>query len=96
LAHVELSFGAVEDLEQLILTHSLPSNTRLRLKKSLRVLAEFPLLGRELSGRWRETRFILGPWRWLLIVYRYEQAGDRVLVLAIQDARSNLSATSTP
>lgn len=94
MPRVELSLGAVEDLERLIFTHSLPSNTRSRLKKSLGVLEEFPRIGKQLSGRWEEMRFILGPWRWLLIVYRYQQAEDLVLVLTIQDARSHLSATS--
>ena len=96
MARVELSLGAVEDLDRLILTHSLPVDTRLRVRRSLRILAEFPLIGRKLSGRWQPMRFVLGPWRWLLIVYRYEQAEDRVLVVTIQDARSLLAATSAP
>jgi hypothetical protein len=58
------------------------------------VLEEFPLIGRKLTGRWQGMRFILGPWRWLLIVYRYEQTEERVLVLTIQDARSHLSPAS--
>jgi hypothetical protein len=40
-------------------------------------------------------RFVLGPWRWLLVVYRYEESEDRVLVLTLQDARSSAAATST-
>jgi len=39
-------------------------------------------------------RFIVGPWRWLLIVYAYEEAGDWVLVVAIQDARSSTAVTN--
>ena len=94
MARVELSAIAVEDLERLIVTHSLPSNTRPRLKRSLCVLEEFPLIGRELGGRWKGTRFVLGPWRWLLVVYRYERSEDRVLVLTLQDARSSAAATA--
>lgn len=94
MARVELSAIAVEDLERLIVTHSLPSNTRPRLKRSLRVLEEFPLIGRELGGRWKGARFVLGPWRWLLVVYRYERSEDRVLVLTLQDARSSAAATA--
>lgn len=94
MARVELSAVAVEDLDRLILTHSLPADTRLRLRRSLRVLCEFPLIGRELAGRWQGMRFVLGPWRWLLVVYRYEESEDRVLVLTIQDARSSTAATS--
>ena len=94
MARVELSAIAVEDLERLIVTHSLPSNTRPRLKRSLRVLEEFPLIGRELGGRWKGACFVLGPWRWLLVVYRYERSEDRVLVLTLQDARSSAAATA--
>jgi plasmid stabilization system protein ParE len=95
VARVELSAIAVEDLDRLILTHSLPIDTRPRLRRSLRVLEEFPLIGRELAGRWQDMRFVLGPWRWLLVVYRYEESEDRVLVLTLQDARSSAAATST-
>ncbi|HEY4896128.1 MAG TPA: type II toxin-antitoxin system RelE/ParE family toxin [Solirubrobacteraceae bacterium] len=94
MARVELSAVAVEDLDRLILTHSLSIDTRPRLRRSLRVLEAFPLIGRELTGRWGGMRFVLGPWRWLLVVYRYEAAEDLVIVLTIQDARSSASATS--
>jgi hypothetical protein len=33
-------------------------------------------------------RFILGPWRWMLILYSYEESDDLVLIVAFQDARS--------
>ncbi len=95
MARVELSATAVEDLERLIVTHSLPSDTRPRVRRSLRVLEQFPLIGRELGGRWEGTRYVLGPWRWLLVVYRYEHSEDRVVVLSVQDARSSAAATGT-
>jgi plasmid stabilization system protein ParE len=94
VAEVRLSALAVEDLDRLILTHSLPADTRARVKRSLRALERFPRLGRELENRWRPFRFILGPWRWLLIVYVYDEQDDTVLVATIQDARSSSSATS--
>lgn len=94
MAEVRLSLEAVEDLDRMILTHSLPANTRARVKRSLRVLERFPHIGRELDGRWRPFRFILGPWRWLLVVYVYDEREDLVLVVTIQDARSSLAATS--
>jgi len=53
----------------------------------------FPRLGRELDGRWSAYRFILGPWRWLLILYVYEEPRDLVSVVSIQDARSSVAAT---
>jgi hypothetical protein len=57
-------------------------------------LSRFPLLGRELEGRWSPFRFILGPWRWMLIVYVYDDSQDVVLVVTVQDGRSSSAATS--
>lgn len=94
MAEVRLSVVAVENLDRMILTHSLPSDTRVRVRRSLRVLEHFPYIGRELDGRWRPFRFILGPWRWLLIVYVYNEQEDLVLVVTIQDARSSFAVTS--
>jgi hypothetical protein len=85
---------AVEDLERLILTHSLPGDTRQRVVRSLRPLQRFPRIGHALDGRWSRFRFVLGPWRWLLIVYAYDEQRDEVLVVTMQDARSFSAATS--
>lgn len=89
MARVELSKSAVEDLDRLIRTHSLPADTKERLRRSLRHLEHFPRLGPELGGRWSGLRFVLGPWRWMLIVYAYLEADDRVVVVTIQDGRSS-------
>ncbi len=78
----------------MILTHSLPVDTKTRVRRSLRVLERFPHIGRELGGRWMPFRFVLGPWRWLLIVYVYDEPTDTVLIATIQDARSSFAATS--
>jgi hypothetical protein len=94
VAEVRLSAVAVEDLDRLILTHSLPPGTRERVGRSLRTLERFPLLGRELQGRWSPFRFVLGPWRWLLVVYAYDEQRDLMLVVTLQDARSSSAATS--
>jgi plasmid stabilization system protein ParE len=95
LAEVRLSTAAVQDLDRMILTHSLPPDTRDRVRRSLRVLEEFPRIGRQLGGRWRPLRFILGPWRWMLILYSYEEPDDVVLVVAFQDGRSSAAATAS-
>jgi len=95
LAEVRLSVDAVNELDRMIVTHSLPPNTRERLRRSLRVLEQFPRIGRQLEGRWRPLRFILGPWRWMLIIYSYEEPEDLVLVVAFQDARSSAAATAS-
>ena len=95
MARVELAVAAVEHLDQLIRTHSLPGDTRARVARSLRALVEFPKLGPALAGRWDGYRFILGPWRWLILVYVFRQEEDRVVVVTIQDARSSTSVTAT-
>ena len=91
---VELARAAVDDLAHLTVVLSLPSDTTQRVRASLEPLREFPRLGPVLSGRWAGTRFVLGPWRWMLIVYEYDQDADRVVVLTIQDSRSSSAATS--
>jgi len=81
-------------LDGLIRILSLPADTRDRVKRSLRPLARFPRLGPELTGRWTGFRFVLGPWRWLIIVYVFEENEDRVVVVSMQDARNARAATA--
>jgi hypothetical protein len=92
VARVELAAAAVADLDTLIVTHSLPANTRARVARSLRPLERFPLMGPVLSGRWEDFRFLLGPWRWLVLVYVFIEPEDRVVVVTIQDGRSSSAA----
>jgi ParE toxin of type II toxin-antitoxin system, parDE len=94
VASVELAAAAIEDLDRLIRTHSLPASTRARIARSLRALERFPLMGPELAGRWEGLRFLLGPWRWMLLVYVFIEGEDRVVVVTIQDARSSTAATA--
>lgn len=94
MARVELAEAAVADLDRLIRTHSLPRDTRQRVKRVLRPLRRFPRIGPELTGRWQDVRFVLGPWRWMLIVYVFFEEEDRVVVVTIQDARSSTAATA--
>src|SRR5215203_1207971 len=93
MPRVELAAAAVEDLRTLIRTHGLPADTASRVARSLRPLERFPLLGPELTGRWEGIRFVLGPWRWMLLVYVVLEPGDRGVVVTIQDARSSTAAT---
>lgn len=74
------------------LTPRLPADTQ-RVRRSLEPLGELPRLGPELTGRWQATRVVLGPWRWMLVVYDHIEHEDRVVVLTIQDARSSSAAT---
>ena len=94
MATVELATRAVADLERLSRALSLPGDTRARLRACLAPLAEFPRLGAPLSGRWTPLRFVLGPWRWMLIVYEYIESEERVVVVMIQDARTSSAVTS--
>jgi hypothetical protein len=89
MASVELALAAVEDLDALIRTHSLPADTRARVARSLRSLERFPLLGPELGGRLSGHRFLLGPWRWMVMIYVHLPDEDRVVVETIQDARAS-------
>lgn len=88
MPRVELSRRAVDNLDPLITTQSLPADTRERVRRALQPLASFPDLGRELEGRWSDHRVVLGPWRWMLLVYRVDDRGDRVVVVTMQGARS--------
>jgi plasmid stabilization system protein ParE len=86
---------AADALARLILTHSLPADTRHRFKRSVAPLAEFPRLGRELEGGgFQGMRFLLGPWRWFVIVYSYDLDADEVWILTVEDARSSTAATN--
>jgi plasmid stabilization system protein ParE len=93
LASVVVAATAERDLRSLVETHSLPRSTEARFKAALDPLRRFPLLGSPLTGRWSGYRYILGPWRWMIIVYRHDPAIDRVEVLTVQDARSANAAT---
>lgn len=93
MARVELAAAAIEDLERLIRSHSLPPDTRERIKGSIAPLERFPLLGAELGGRWSGFRFLLGPWRWMILVYVHLKEDDRVVVVTIQDGRSSSFAS---
>jgi hypothetical protein len=93
VTHVELNLAAVEDLDRMIVTHSLPANTRERVQRTLRILEQFPSVGRQLEGQWQHLRFIVGPWRWLLLVYIHDEQRDTVSVVSIEDARSSAAVT---
>ena len=94
MAAVVVSRTARDDLERLIRTHSLPGSTRERVRRSIEPLADFPTLGTQLEGRWSSFRFILGTWRWMIILYEYGGEADRVVVITIQDGRSSAAPTS--
>jgi hypothetical protein len=84
---IELTRQARDELHALIETRHLPTDTRERVSRSLLTLEEFPRAGRQLSGVWRDCRALIGPWGWLIVVYMFIEAEDRVVVIAFHDAR---------
>lgn len=81
-------------MDEAISTLNLPDDTLTRIARSQRTLEAFPHAGVELTGRWAPTRFVPGPWAWMILLYRYEESSDRAYVIAMHDGRSATSATS--
>lgn len=94
MAFVVVSPRAQRNLQRLIETHSLPASTSARLQRAIEPLAQFPQLGASLTGRWSGYRFILGPWRWMIVVYEYDEVEDRVGIVTVQDGRAARSPTT--
>ncbi len=91
MARVVVTHAAGHDLRALIRTHRLPDNTVERVKRSIRPLADFPELGAELGGAFAPRRFLLGPWRWMIVIYSFDPDSDLVAILAIVDGRTSTS-----
>lgn len=94
MAQVVVTPRAQRDVDEVISALNLPDDAWARIGRSLRVLETFPLAGPELAGRWAPARFVLGPWSWMILLYRYEESSDRVYVVAMHDGRSAASATA--
>lgn len=90
---IEVTRHARDELQDLIETRDLPDNARDRVARSLRTLEKFPQAGKRLSGVWRDCRALIGPWGWLIVVYVYFEAEDRVVIVAFHDARTSTAAT---
>jgi plasmid stabilization system protein ParE len=95
VAQVIVTPRARRDVNEAISTLNLPNDAWTRITRSLRVLEAFPLAGPELADRWAPARFVLGPWSWMILLYRYEESHDQVYVVAMHDGRSATSATAT-
>lgn len=94
MARVVVTQAAARDLRALIQTHRLPENTIERFGRSIRPLADFPELGAELGGAFAPWRFLLGPWRWMIVIYRFYPEPDLVAILAVVDGRTSTSPTA--
>ncbi len=88
MASVIVTPTAQRNLATLIETHSLPGSTLARFRRTLEPLRDFPLVGVKLRTPGPELRFIVGPWRWMIVVYRYYDEADQVRIISVHDARS--------
>lgn len=89
---IEVTRQARDELRELVKTRQLPPDTRKRVSRVLLTLEEFPRAGKQLFGIWRDCRALIGPWGWLIVVYMYIEAEDRVVVIAFHDARTSAAA----
>jgi plasmid stabilization system protein ParE len=89
MARLEWSERARTQVEQLVLSHSLLSDTGARIEASAQPLARFPRFGPEIKGvaEGGELRFLIGPWPWLVIVYLYLASEERVVIVSVEDGR---------
>lgn len=62
--------------------------------QAARCTERFPLAGRALTGAWEGTRFLIGPWPWLILVYLHDEQADAVYVVAAHDGRGSSAATN--
>jgi hypothetical protein len=95
VAQVIVTPQAQRDVNEAVAGLSLPDDTWSRVARSLRVLETFPLAGAELGDRWGPIRFVLGPWSWMVLLYRYDESSDRIFLVTMHDARSATSATAS-
>lgn len=91
MARIVVMPQARRDVDAAIGTLELPADSWRRIIHSLRVLETFPSAGPRLEGELTPHRYLLGPWNWMILVYRYDEASDHVFVLAMVDARSSVS-----
>ena len=84
---------AVQDLRELSDALGLTPDAMRRVQRSLGMLERFPRAGRALTGPWEGSRFLVGPWPWMILIYIHDEADDAVYVVAVHDGRSGSSAT---
>jgi plasmid stabilization system protein ParE len=94
MTRVVVTEAAVGELRALISSHRLPVGTIERVQRSLRTLEDFPELGSPLGGAFAGRSFLLGPWRWMIVIYQFDPERDLVAILAIVDGRTSSSPTA--
>jgi plasmid stabilization system protein ParE len=91
MPRVVVSLDAQRDLRQLAATRNLPTDTLDRVRALIQPLREFPDLGPSLRRPFDGRRFLLGPWRWMVIVYRHYPEMDLLAIVSVVDARTSSS-----
>jgi plasmid stabilization system protein ParE len=94
VTRVTVTPHAVADLRRLVAGLGLAGDPIARVRRSLRILERFAKAGRALTGRWEDTRSLVGPWPWMILVYVHDADDDAVFVIAVHDGRSASSATT--
>lgn len=94
MARVEVAPSASRSLDLMIADLDLPDDTHDRVRERLRQLRTFPASApaRE-GGRWAGYRALIGPWPWMILVYRFIEADDLVRVVATSPPSPSLRPT---
>lgn len=90
MARVVVTARAERDIRELVRSRDLPTDTPDRIRRSLLPLADFPTLGTLIGGNFDSLRFLLGPWRWMIVIYEVQSA-DSVVILRVIDGRTGSS-----
>lgn len=40
----------------------------------------------------QDMRYLLGPWRWMVLVYEYDRQSDEAAIVLIEDGRTSNAA----
>jgi plasmid stabilization system protein ParE len=91
MSRVVVTARAERDVRGLIRSRTLPADTPQRIWRVLEPLRMFPELGARLGGRFTEQRFVLGPWRWMIVIYELDPNADTVVILRVLDGRTSTS-----
>lgn len=94
MTRVVITTNASRDLADLVERLSLPTDAPERVRRTIRNLSTFPDLGAPLGQGFGEQHFVVGPWSWMLIVYRHYPEPNEVAVLAIKDGRTSTAPTA--
>lgn len=91
MARIVVTARAQRDLSDLIRSRDLPATTAERVGRALEPLANFPELGPTVGGSFAQRRFLVGPWRWMIVIYAIDRDADAVVILRVVDGRTSSS-----